>query len=279
MTYAPVEASQESGQPIELFRFQAPGASWEYTSHGERVTYQTRNYEPRAITRSEPQVSGQAEDAIITITLPESDPFVNPRYTRSVPAGQDSVTIYRRHSTDPDAETIVYWQGDISSVGFKDREATITCTPILGRLNRPVPRRSFSAICAHVLYDRGCKVLETDHRYDVTVTNIDGATIRVQAAGIGTLGAGHFVGGFLRDAAQTDFRMVLSQSIISGAELELALLLPFPGVGDGDELVLFAGCDHTFSTCGAKFSNARNFGGFPWVPTDNPFETGIGGGT
>jgi hypothetical protein len=39
----------------------------------------------------------------------------------------------------------------------------------------------------------------------------------------------------------------------------------------GAAVSLFPGCDHSAATCAAKFSNAANYGGFPYMPTKNPF--------
>jgi hypothetical protein len=36
-----------------------------------------------------------------------------------------------------------------------------------------------------------------------------------------------------------------------------------------------AGCDHSVSTCAARFGNLANYGGFPFIPTKNPFSTGV----
>lgn len=39
----------------------------------------------------------------------------------------------------------------------------------------------------------------------------------------------------------------------------------------GTKLSLYAGCDKLNTTCNQKFSNILNFGGFPFIPNDNPF--------
>lgn len=41
---------------------------------------------------------------------------------------------------------------------------------------------------------------------------------------------------------------------------------PLPPIGEGDTFSVKAGCDKTFATCKAKFSNAVNFRGFPHLP-------------
>ena len=50
----------------------------------------------------------------------------------------------------------------------------------------------------------------------------------------------------------------------------------------GSTVVVLAGCDHSVTTCDTKFntpedtqSNVINYGGFPFVPGKNPFETGL----
>lgn len=38
---------------------------------------------------------------------------------------------------------------------------------------------------------------------------------------------------------------------------------------------VFAGCDRLQPTCGGKFGNARRFGGYPYIPIKNIYESGI----
>lgn len=61
-------------------------------------------------------------------------------------------------------------------------------------------------------------------------------------------------------------RMILAHS---GDSVTLSALLS--GLAVGVAFEAFAGCDRTLATCQAKFGNAINFGGFPWIPAKNPF--------
>ena len=54
----------------------------------------------------------------------------------------------------------------------------------------------------------------------------------------------------------------------------LTLSRAVPGLLTGAAITLYPGCDHTRATCAAKFANLDNFGGFPWIPTRNPFDGG-----
>ena len=55
------------------------------------------------------------------------------------------------------------------------------------------------------------------------------------------------------------------RSVNPGVSLALLYPLPYP-VAPGDLFAAFFGCDHTISTCQAKFNNVIHFRGFPFVP-------------
>jgi hypothetical protein len=118
---------------------------------------------------------------------------------------------------------------------------------------------------------------DTDSRWRLTVdvSAQSGATITVPGAG--GFGADWWVGGFVEIDGGDDARLVLAQS-----GNDLTLLLPFPQSAVGRQIIAFAGCDHTITTCDTKFdtpedtdSNVINYGGFAFVPTRNPYQTGL----
>lgn len=67
----------------------------------------------------------------------------------------------------------------------------------------------------------------------------------------------------------------LSMEVKYFADTEIELHLPMPyDIEIGDAFTVTAGCDKSFSTCKAKFSNAVNFRGFPHIPgLDKMLET------
>jgi hypothetical protein len=69
--------------------------------------------------------------------------------------------------------------------------------------------------------------------------------------------------------------MVLNFTDLGGGSGTVLVMLPYSGVAIGDGLKLTAGCDHVIQTCRTKFANEVNYGGFPWIPTRNPFDSGI----
>ena len=80
--------------------------------------------------------------------------------------------------------------------------------------------------------------------------------------------AGMLAGGWLQTPAGAR-HMIVSESY-AGVEL----LYPV-GLAPQTPVELVAGCDHSMPTCAARFDNLANYGGFPFIPTKNPFSTGV----
>ena len=81
-------------------------------------------------------------------------------------------------------------------------------------------------------------------------------------------GGGGLAGGWLQtpDGAR---HMIISDT---GSGVEL--LYPV-AIEPGTEVLLTVGCDHSTATCAGRFGNLDNYGGFPAIPSKNPFSTGV----
>ena len=42
----------------------------------------------------------------------------------------------------------------------------------------------------------------------------------------------------------------------------------------GQKVRLYPGCQHTLTICATRFNNLENYGGYPFIPLDNPFTSG-----
>ncbi len=124
--------------------------------------------------------------------------------------------------------------------------------------------------CDAELGDARCKFLLSRPGYGGTgaVMSLDGAETIV-VSGLEAFEAGWFSHGVLTwtggtRAGRTD-RVVDHRRDMRG----IALMLRSGNgvaIGSGDSFSIKAGCDKTFATCKAKFSNALNFHGFPHLP-------------
>jgi uncharacterized phage protein (TIGR02218 family) len=102
-----------------------------------------------------------------------------------------------------------------------------------------------------------------------------GAVSAVEEAGVITVsGLGGFEPGWFSHGTlvwTTGARAGRSERIVDHrlgvGGMVIALQPPVgPNIGAGDAFSIYAGCDKSFATCKAKFSNALNFRGFPHLP-------------
>jgi uncharacterized phage protein (TIGR02218 family) len=271
VTYPSVETSAQGGSPVEIYDFALGNETFRFTSGEESVVVETNTYLPLEISRSMMVISQEFESNVMTITVPAATPLVR-KYIEVVPGQRGVLTIRRFHRTDNDDEFVTIFKGLIRSVSFTmvGLTAEIVVQPLTSALSRSVPRFVYSGVCNHILYDTGCTVSQNSYRFIGEVGSISGNIYSVTNLSVGRPN-GWATGGFVYDANGIDYRL-----IIDHVADQITLLLPFqPTVAVGSELQVFAGCDHSVTTCGNKFSNVTNFGGFPFVPRDNIFQKGI----
>lgn len=264
MSYTTLETSRDDGAPIELYRFVRGVDRWTWTSADVAVVYQGETYTPAVIQRNEPD-QDQQRAGPLTVTVPR-DNAVAGLFRVFVPAGTTGLTVYRAHRDDL-ADVIPLWQGRVRGVEWRGSEARIQCEALDAMLDRQALHRGYGLNCPHFLYDLRCKISAESFRVAGPLASLSGTTLT--AAIFATQPDGWWVSGYVR-VAQQDYRMVIAHT---GDTVEV--LSAFEDLSPNDIIETFAGCDRTLATCRTKFSNAVNYGGFPWIPLDNPFETGL----
>ncbi len=279
MTFKSFEASQETSQPIELYRFIIGPDTFEFTSSGDQQTHASLVYEPEPIERTRVGQSREERSNSIEITVPGNNEFAI-RYISNVPGDRAQLTISRLQRLDtPTPEIITIFEGFVLSVNFTDnaKVAKIRAAPSAQAVSRPVPRFAYHNLCNHVLYDAGCKVSESDatFRFTGTVSAVSGNDITVP--GVTAFDDGFMNAGLVEIVSINDNRLILNH-----VGDVLTLLLPFPIDAVGQSVIVLAGCDHSITICDTKFftpedplSNVLNYGGFAFVPTKAIFESGL----
>lgn len=279
MTYDAYADTVDSSRPVEVYRFTQGGSTFEYTSAEDLVTVDSVDYPAETIKRGSIAQSPQDRDSILSIEVPITNAFAR-RYRASTPGSRASIVIQSVQRGDfPGPEAITIYSGFVTSVAFENdlTSAAIACRPVEAASSRAIPRFSYQSLCNHVLFDANCKVDDTDARwrFTSTVSAQSGSTLTV--TGASAFGADWWVGGFVEIDGGDDARLVVAQS---GDDLQL--LLPFPSSSVGKSITAFAGCDHTIGICDSKFntpedtqSNVINYGGFAFVPTRNPYQSGL----
>lgn len=274
MTYASFEDAQEGGDPVELYTITIGTTIYRWTSAEDDITEAADVFTAIPIERG--TIKGGGPDTrkeFLVLTVAGDNP-VAIQYITSVPGVTGTIKIERIHRSDgPTFEVITLFNGTISSVAFTNagRTAKIRIVPLVTSQSKPVPTDTYQGLCNRVLYDDHCQVDDTSPTFRLStaaVTAVSGSTITVTGADAN--GDGYYTGGFVETAGSDDRRLILDQT-----GTLLTLLLPFATSILSTNVTVFAGCDHSITTCKAKFNNVLNFGGFAWVPSKNVFSTGI----
>ena len=161
----------------------------------------------------------------------------------------------------PPVGSVTLFKGRVSTVDSVGRTtAQITIASDLVLLDVDMPRNLYQPICNHVLFDSGCGLVK--NAFGAAGSVGTGATALVvpwaAASTAYTQGTVTFTSG-------TDTGV--TANIKSATTTALTLSYPLPNVpAAGDAFTAYQGCDHTLATCRAKFANAANFRGFPFVP-------------
>lgn len=157
--------------------------------------------------------------------------------------------------------TLLMFKGRIGQVDQVGRTtAKITVNSDLVLLDMNMPRNLYSPACTHVLFDAGCGLNAADFTFS-------------GAVGAGATDA--FIPWEFGSSAYSQGRIVFTSGVNDGitanikagssAGLQLSYPLDEP-CATGDTFTASFGCDHTMSTCTAKFNNLVNFRGFPFIP-------------
>lgn len=139
--------------------------------------------------------------------------------------------------------------------------ATLTVASELVVLDYDMPHNLFSPTCNHTLYDSGCGVV----RGTYAAAGSAGAGSTASAIMFSGAVAQHTQGSIVFSSGANANVRATVKTVSVGATLNLIYPLPFTPA-TGDSFTVYAGCDHTQSTCAQRFSNLSNFRGFPYVP-------------
>lgn len=267
MSYNSDETSVHSGKPRELYKFEGTYGDYHYTPGQDDITYQARVYQSIAAKRTNVKIGTQEDDGVdLAIEMPVGLQLVRD-YAFRISPPKLHLTVYRFHTLD---DVKVYWSGPVTSITVQAGKATVRSPSALAyALSGDCPSVYYQTPCNRVLFDAGCKVSRALNTVATVVSSVNGRNVAI--ADDGGKPDGFFLAGELV-AASGERRM-----IVGHAGPALVLNYPFARLAAGAAVEVVAGCDHSYSGPGGcpKFNNQQNFGGFPFIPTVNPFAEGI----
>ena len=303
MTFDATEKGQ-LGRPVEMYEFSQAGTFTRYTSAATTQFIGAQEFDPlEGLSHTEPVQGNEVSSGEVKITLPSSEPIPQ-QFRGTIPSNLPTVTIFKQHLNDPGGEVITWFLGTIISCSFEEHFATLVAVPPTRIFTRQVPRAVYSGVCNNQLYDSACGVLRSDYRASglvvgsisvngliVTITGLRAAAAAIDATLSLGLTSAELDTFWLRGYIETlvspaEFRMV-AESDVGGDPDTIRTIIPFRELEIGSTLDVLAGCPHSIDFCERKFKNfvtpgvpstGLRFGGFPQVPTDNPFQIELDSG-
>lgn len=130
--------------------------------------------------------------------------------------------------------------------------------------------RSFTRRCDAEFGDTRCRINLNTSNFSVSATvNRQLGDSQFEITGIDEIAPQWFANGRLEwvDGPLAGETAVIAEHAASSAAKSIVLWEPVHGeIEPGTRVRLIAGCDKTFATCKARFSNSINFQGFPHIP-------------
>jgi uncharacterized phage protein (TIGR02218 family) len=269
MPYDVQEFSIKDGRPYFLYQFARGAVVTRLAAHPVALSVGGFTWQPSPIAHDILEQGGNVERSELELVLPLSDSFA---ITLLSPQTQVmTVTIFRGHFSDVSAELRQYWKGRVVGARSSGTTVTVKTENVFTSLRRPGCRVRVQRTCRHDLYGHGCNLNRLDWDIDASITAISGLNLTVPAAG--GYADGKFRAGMIE--WNTVFGYIQAHS---GSTLQL--ITDMPGLDDAlaggaQACKIYPGCDRSLDGAFGctSFNNHLNFGGFRWIPTQNPFTT------
>lgn len=295
MAFNDYETARNLGQPVMLYYFvygvEADGTTpiyLAYTDGESEVVHDGVTYTPLAIKGAQIKSSGKMDNNEVQITVPRNSEIAD-LFRIYPPSRVVTVTLRQGHIPNPgdpsgyaDGENFpVIWLGRVLESSRDGPEATLTCEAASASMKRSGLRRHYQWPCPLVLYGARCQADKAAATTTATVAGITGNRLTLNEPWqkqipipdtdppeTQDIGANAYTGGLVEwvgmdgPEQRTIMRVTAAGEIIlNGPAFDLDV---------ADEVNVILGCPHTLKGCGDLHSNEVNYGGQPWIPTENP---------
>jgi hypothetical protein len=279
MAYDPIESSVDEGSPVNLFEFRYgddPDDVFRYCTNDREIVAAGRIWTPCNITHGPIVSSGSLDKAPMDVIMPNDLPL-GKQFIITPPSRQILLNIWRGHALPNGFDDFVrIWTGRVLAPTWREAELELSCEPVATSLKRIGLRRYYQYGCPHDLYGRICRV-------DKPTYTAIGAVIKLVNARSVHVGFTttpvpfdhtRFIGGTFRydpNSGQKALRTIVGISPDTGG-YRIELMAAISGIQVGTPITMSYGCKHNWENC-LLFNNTPNYGGFPNIPTKNPYRT------
>lgn len=263
MAFDDYEYSVSNSQPDELYEFtyEGDGSTYRITSSAYEIDFLGGNYQPESVSRSDIQQTSEVGKNGLTVKVGRYNSY----FTRHLIGSLTYRTTLTVYTIQPDLSYIAAWSGTVKTVTRTTDNIEVFLSPISTSSVRPILHRKYQAQCPHKLFSYYCAASDSSFTYSGIIDSMDGTEI--VSSTFSLYEDGWFTGGEITVGSEI-------KTIVSHSGSNIQTLDSFYDVSDGDSFSVKAGCDHSIDTCREKFSNELNFGGCPFIPTDDDLTTG-----
>lgn len=265
MTFLSLEQSQASSVPIELYEFSYQSNTLRYTSSESDIVISGVTYTATSIARTMLMDSGEIGKNNMTITAPDQFP-VSTLFAAGPP--DDIVTlVIKRVQLGALTDIDIIWLGRVMTVGWPPQISQLNCESVFTALRQSGLHRVYTINCPFALYGGECKADILSFQQAIVIdtqvgTILDGSSLALQPDG-------WWAGG--RVIWQVAPGNLVKRGIKNHTGNQIELTFAMPNFPNGTTVTVAPGCDHSFPTCGSKFANQINYGGFPYMVQKNPW--------
>ncbi len=245
------------------------GATQGFTDHDEDVLFDGTTYEASSgFTASEVDSALGLSVDNLTVTGALSSAALNEADLAAGRYDNAQIEIWRVNWMNT-AQRVLMRKGTLGEVKRGKTAFEAEVRGLAQALNQSVGR-VFGYSCDADLGDARCTVDLADPAFNGAgaVAGV-GDNRRIAVSGLEAFADGWFSGGKLTftSGANSGVAMEIKRHAVAAGQVSIELWQsPSEAIAVGDAFKVTAGCDKQFSTCKAKFNNAANFRGFPYMP-------------
>lgn len=260
------ETSLFEAKPRALYEFRFGPNVWRYASgEGDLVLPGLGTYASVAISDGGIAQTGNPQSDDVTVTLPRNTPVAN--LFATVPPSE-TVYLTMRRTNIGATEAPVVWIGTVKASKIVDLNSVeFTCLMIASSFDRQGLRLGWQRTCPHALYDRNCRVDPEAWAIQVPIESITGSEI--YSSVISGLANARFTGGFVKWT--TALGTIERRAIDEHQGSRFSILESTAGLQVGMTIAAYPGCPRNTDGC-LSFNNLSNYGGFPHMPGQSPFD-------
>lgn len=273
MTFGTYELSRDDGAPASLFLIQwgdNAASYFAYTDSDVEITFDSITYVPTVIGRQKIVSGGTPDGKTLEIDITPNSSLAQ-MYAQSPPSQKVGIIIRQGHVWDPDNDFNVVWSGVVQNVNWGDGGlAKIVARPLDALLAMPGLRRHYMYGCPLVLYDGlTCKADKTVHQRVLTPVALGSNYVGFSPGWNGATAAQKYLGGYMQ-WTDSDGNLQTRTNINFGADTNEIIVGNTLKMTLSSSITVYAGCGRTMDDCLNLHDNIVNFGGQPYIPSDNP---------